>query len=704
MKVGQWENAAPVEEFTLALIRAAQRFMQSGMSATVPTSRTPLLLIEDNSGDASLMRSHLAEVADTPFELHHARNLAEGLLLLRQHPIALVLLDLGLPDSQGLATFSKVSEEAPQVPVIVLTGHDDDDLALRTVHMGAQDYIAKRDVDGRLLARAIRYAIERKQVEDALAHERDLLYTIIDNVPDRIFIKDLQSCFLKTNRSLAHRFGLSHARDMVGKSDADFFSSEHAAMARRDEQQILNTGEAILDKIERETLPDGTAHWVITSKLPLRDKQHRLIGTFGISRDITQLKKTEETLASERNLLRSLIDHLPDYIYAKDDQCRYTLDNEAHRRLLGVTHLEEILGKKVTDFFPARLAGQYDKDDQMIVRTGLPLVNQEEPAVDRSNNQRWHCTSKIPLRSADDKVTGLVCITRDITEARLAQDRLEKANSELARSREELMRALTDLQGSHRQLKEAQGQLIQAEKMQSIGRLAAGVAHEVKNPLAIIRMGLDHLSQEIAPSNMEAQLSLRDMREAVQRADGIILGLLDFAKPRELNTRPHDLNTVVDETVNLVRFPAKQSKVKFVRELGVQLPEIWIDPDKLKQVLVNVFTNAIHAMSDGGSITVRTKVITLGQEDLNRVTDCRNAHVFHQSDRVVMIEVKDNGPGIPPEKLAHIYDPFFTTKEPGKGTGLGLTVTRRLIEMHGGTIDIRNRKNGGVAVVIWLKV
>ena len=174
--------------------------------------------------------------------------------------------------------------------------------------------------------------------------------------------------------------------------------------------------------------------------------------------------------------------------------------------------------------------------------------------------------------------------------------------------------------------------------------------------------------------------------------------------PRELNTRPHDLNTVVDETVNLVRFPAKQSKVKFVRELGVQLPEIWIDPDKLKQVLVNVFTNAIHAMSDGGSITVRTKVITLGQEDLNRVTDCRNAHVFHQSDRVVMIEVKDNGPGIPPEKLAHIYDPFFTTKEPGKGTGLGLTVTRRLIEMHGGTIDIRNRKNGGVAVVIWLKV
>ncbi|MBI1841738.1 MAG: PAS domain-containing protein [Verrucomicrobia bacterium] len=674
------------------------------MSATVPPSRTPLLLIEDNAGDASLMRSHLSDLPDQPFDLHHTRTLAEGLQLLRQHPIALVLLDLGLPDSQGLSTFSKVSEQAPEVPIIVLTGHEDDELALRTVHIGAQDYLAKRDVDSRLLARAIRYAIERKQVEDALAQERDLLHTIIDNLPDRIFIKDLQSRFMKINRSLAQRFGPSHPRDMVGKSDADFFSSEHAEIARRDEQRIIETGQPILDKVERETLPDGTGHWVITSKLPLRDKQQRLIGTFGISRDITQLKETEEALASERNLLRSLIDHLPDYIYAKDDQCRYTLDNEAHRRLLGVSRLEEILGKKVTDFFPARLAGQYDKDDQTIVRTGVPLVNHEEPAVDRLNNQRWHCTSKIPLRDANDQVNGLVCITRDITDTRLAQERLEKANSELARSREELMRALTDLQGSHRQLKEAQGQLIQAEKMQSIGRLAAGVAHEVKNPLAIIRMGLDHLGQEIPETNVEAQLSLRDMREAVQRADGIILGLLDFAKPRELNARPQDLNAVVEQAVSLVRFPAKQSKVKFVRELAPHLPEVWIDPDKLKQVLVNVFANAIHAMGDGGSLTVRTKLKTLDQSDLDRVTDSRNAHVFHQGDRVAMIEVKDNGPGIPPDKLAHIYDPFFTTKEPGKGTGLGLTVTRRLIEMHGGTIDIRNRKNGGVAVTIWLKV
>ena len=694
----------PARAAIFSLNRTGEESIQDCVSDPLSAPRQRLLLVEDNPGDASLMRSHLAEVPTHPFDLLHARTLKEAIAILHEGDTSLILLDLGLPDIQGLATFNTLNALAPEVPIIVMTGHEDEDLALRTVQQGAQDYLSKREVNSRLLARAIRYAIGRKQVEDALAHERDLLYTIIDNVPDRIFIKDLNSRFIKTNQSLASRFGLAHPRDMIGKSDADFFAPEHAEIARRDEESILETGQPMLDKVERETLPDGSTHWVITSKLPLRDKLGRPAGTFGISRDITALKDAEEALATERNLLRSLIDHLPDYIYAKDKECRYTLDNEAHRRLLGIGRLDQLLGRKVVDFFPAKLAAQYDRDDQAIVRTGAPLINHEEPAVDQMGNQRWHSTTKIPLRDLEGSVSGLVCITRDVTDTRLGQERLEKAYSELARNREELMRALTDLQGSHRQLKEAQGQLIQAEKMQSIGRLAAGVAHEVKNPLAIIRMGLDHLAQEIPVANTEAQLTVRDMREAIQRADGIILGLLDFAKPREISAKPYNINEIIDKTVDMLRYPAKQSKVRFIRELSPQLPEVWVDSDKLKQVLLNLFTNAIHALSDGGTVTVRTRLKVLEKTDLTRTTDSRNAHVFHEGDRVAILEIKDNGPGIPSDKLAHIYDPFFTTKEPGKGTGLGLTVTRRLIEMHGGTIDIRNRKNGGVTVSIWLKV
>lgn len=666
---------------------------------------TPVLLVEDNPGDASLIRAYLAESPHRRYQLQLAASLGAALDSLRAAAPELILLDLSLPDSSGLETFRRVNAAAGEIPIIVMSGVEDEDLAARTVHEGAQDYLPKGGLDARLLNRSIRYAIERKQIEDTLAHERDLLHTILDNVPDRIFIKDLDSRFVKSNRSLAERFGLPDPREMVGKSDADFFAPEHASLARHDEEEILRTGRPMLDKVECEALSDGSSNWVITSKLPLRDKFGRIVGTFGISRDITALKKAEETLNTERNLLRNLIDNLPDYIYAKDTDCRYTLDNEAHRRLLGVARLEEILGKKVTDFFPAELANQYDADDQTILRTGRPLINHIERAVDRSGNPRWHCSTKIPLRDAEGQLTGLVCITRDITETQLAQEKLEGANSELARSEAELMRALTELQRSHRQLKEAQGQLIQAEKMQSIGRLAAGIAHEVKNPLAIIRMGLDHLSQDVSSDNAEAQLTLRDMREAIQRADGIILGLLDFARPRELNAKPQDLNLVVDQAVSMLRMAAKKSKVKLVRELAGDLPPVWIDPDKIKQILLNLVTNSIHAMSHaGGTVTVRTRLKDLGPEDISNVRDARIAHAFRAGDRVVLLEVRDNGPGIPPDKIAHIFDPFFTTKEPGKGTGLGLTVTRRLVEMHGGTLEIRNRKSGGVVASIWLKV
>ncbi|MBL9167803.1 MAG: PAS domain S-box protein [Verrucomicrobiales bacterium] len=664
-----------------------------------------LLLVEDNPGDASLVRAYLAENLHHHFTVTHVTSLATALARLKDHNPDLVLLDLSLPDSQGLATFRQVNQQAPEVPIIVMSGVEDEDLAALTVHEGAQDYLPKTGLDGRLLGRSIRYSLERKHIEDALAHERDLLYTIIDNVPDRIFIKDLHSHFLKTNRSLAKRFGLTHPREMVGKSDSDFFAQGHAELARVDEQEIMRTGQPMLDKVECEALPDGTTNWVITSKLPLSDKTGRLLGTFGISRDITALKIAEQALSTERNLLRSLIDNLPDYIYAKDVDCRYTLDNEAHRRLLGVSRMEEVIGKKVTDFFPANLASKYDADDQTIVRTGRPMINHVERAVDRSGNARWHCSTKIPLRDETGQLSGLVCITRDITETHEAQEKLEKANVELGRNREELMRALTELQASHRQLKDAQGQLIQAEKLQSIGRLAAGVAHEVKNPLAIIRMGLDHLAQEISDTNAEGQLTLRDMREAIQRADGIILGLLDFARPRELNTKPHDLNAVVEQTVSMVRFAAKKSKVKLVREIAPDLPPIWIDPDKIKQILLNLMTNSIQALSqEGGTVSVRTRLKTLEAEDISTVRDARVAHAFHAGDKVVVLEVRDNGPGIPADKISQIFDPFFTTKEPGKGTGLGLSVTRKLVEMHGGTLEIRNRKSGGVLASIWLKV
>ncbi len=663
-----------------------------------------VLLVEDNLGDARLLRHFLTEGAAETFELEHVDLLSTALERIAKGGIVLVLLDLTLPDSTGLDTFASVQKAAPQTPIIVLSGRDDEALAIQTVHAGAQDYLVKGQVDSRLLIRAMRYALERKQAEEALAHERDLFHTLLDNLPDRIYFKDDQSRFMRISKAVATQFKLRHPRDAVGKTDFDFFAHEHAQSASEDEQQVMRTGEPMVAKVEKETLPNGTVTWALTSKMPLKDKQGRIIGNFGISRDITAIKQIEDQLAAERNLLRSLIDNLPDYIYVKDAQCRLVIDNIAHRRFLGANLPEEIAGKTVDDFFPPELANQYTRDDQAIIETGRPLLNREEPVIDRSGNRRWHSTTKVPLRDSSGAIRGLVGIGRDITERKLAEQELEKTNTELAESKGELEKVLTDLQKSHDELKAAQFQLIQAEKMQSVGRLAAGVAHEVKNPLAILGMGIDYMSKNlVSPDENLAQI-LGDMNDALKRADSIILGLLDFSVPGALKLAPEDISAILDQSVGLVRHEMANLHIALQRELAAELPPVRVDKNKLKQAFVNILTNALHAMPEGGTITVRTYARQLQLGEIGHDAGSRMPDRFRPGETVVVAEIEDTGAGIPPDKLTKVFDPFFTTKPTGKGTGLGLTVTKKIIELHGGAIEVGNGRPRGAIVKITLKV
>ena len=668
-----------------------------------PPGKLNVLLVEDNLGDARLLRHFLIEGAAEAFELEHVELLSAALDRLAKGGIVLVLLDLTLPDSMGLETFAAVQRAAPQTPIIVLSGRDDESLAIKTVHAGAQDYLVKGQVDSRLLIRAMRYALERKRAEEALAHERDLFHTLLDNLPDRIYFKDDQSHFMRISRAVAEQFKLKHPREAIGKSDFDFFAHEHAQAALEDEQQVMRTGEPMLGKIEKETLPNGAVTWALTSKMPLKDKQGRVIGNFGISRDITAIKRIEDQLAAERNLLRNLIDNLPDYIYVKDAKCRLVIDNIAHRRFLGATTPEEIIGKTVDDFFPPDLAAQYTRDDQAIIETGLPLLNREEPVVDRLGNRRWHSTTKVPLRDSNGTIMGLVGIGRDITERKLAEQELQKANTELAESKTELEKVFADLQKSHEELKAAQYQLIQAEKMQSVGRLAAGVAHEVKNPLAILGMGIDYMSKNlVSPDENLAQI-LSDMNDALKRADSIILGLLDFSLPGALKVAPEDVSAILDQSVSLVRHEMSNSHIALKRALAPDLPPVRLDKNKLKQAFVNVLTNALHAMPEGGTITVRTFSRQLELGEIDHDAGSRMADRFRPGETVVVAEIEDTGPGIPPDKLAKVFDPFYTTKPTGKGTGLGLTVTKKIVELHGGNIVIGNCQPRGACVKIMLK-
>jgi PAS domain S-box-containing protein len=282
---------------------------------------------------------------------------------------------------------------------------------------------------------------ERRQAEEALAEERARVRLLMDTTPDHIYFKDVKSRFTQINQAQAHRFGLGDPAQAIGKTDFDFFTEEHARQAYEDEQNIIRSGQPVVNKEEKETWPDGGVGWVSTTKMPMRDQEGKIVGTFGISRDITERKLAEEALAQERNLLRSLIDNAPDYIYVKDTHGRFMIANPAVARLMtGVSTPDEVLGKTDFDFFPQELAGKYYADEQALFQSGQALLESEEPTFDSAGNPRWISTTKVPLRDAQGHIFGLVGLGQEITERKQAEERLAQQAEELRQRNEELAR------------------------------------------------------------------------------------------------------------------------------------------------------------------------------------------------------------------------------------------------------------------------
>lgn len=615
----------------------------------------------------------------------------------------LVLATFDLPGAEGLAVVRKIRAGLPGSPVIVF--HDAPELAAQALELGVAAELPFAGATAEQLRPLLEFGQRTLLVSRLLARERDYLSNLLENTPELIYFKDRASRFLRIGRATCRHYGLRDPSEAIGKTDFDFFTEEHAKSAYADEQEMLRTGAPVISKIERESFPDGRTGWVLTTKMPMRDRNGQVVGTFGISRDVTALHEMEQALSRERNLLRNLIDNIPDQIFVKDIEGRYILDNVAHLRRLGLQHTESVVGKTVYDFFPAELAAKYSSDDHQIAASGKSLGNYEERIpIGATGEERWHLTTKIPLIDEEGIVTGLVCISRDIHEQKVAQTRLSEANEELSRRQEKILEGIAELQESNRQLKAAQLQLIQAEKMESVGRLAAGIAHEVKNPLATIRMGIEYLRRIESPDADLATI-LSEMDRAVSRADRVIRELLDYSAAQDLERSPVPIDEVIHGALGLVRGQIQQAGVDVKIEIDPDLPVPRLDRMKIEQVLVNLIMNATQAMTAAGSdreLSILCCKGLLENAAPTRDAGDRSGMSTRGARSAIVIEVQDSGPGIPEEKMGRIFDPFFTTKPTGIGTGLGLTVSSKIMELHGGTIRMKNRtdRSGAIARVI----
>lgn len=272
-------------------------------------------------------------------------------------------------------------------------------------------------------------------VTSALANAESLDSSIVrmlmDATPDRIYFKDLESRFVRNNVAQARLLGEPTPDACIGKSDYDYFSRAHADKARADELEIIRTGQPVIGKVEHITLRDGSTSWVSTTKLPWRDASGRIIGTFGMTRDITSTKLAEEKLTEERNLLRTIIDHLPARIYVKDLDSRYLLNNRAHLASLGNKSQEQVLGHTLREILPGERAEIAMADDLAVMATGEPILSNEKSAALDDGTLRWSLTTKVPLRDLRGQIAGLVGISHDITKRKLAEQELAHRTEEM---------------------------------------------------------------------------------------------------------------------------------------------------------------------------------------------------------------------------------------------------------------------------------
>jgi len=285
---------------------------------------------------------------------------------------------------------------------------------------------------------------------------------------------------------------------------------------------------------------------------------------------------------------------------------------------------------------------------------------------------------------------------------RQVAQRTESLNLELRRRHEaelELQDAHTDLVNSHRELKQTQWQLIHAAKMESVGRLAAGVAHEVKNPLAVIRLGMDYIAGEMQDDPVLADV-LTDMGTAVQRADTVTNSLLDFSREGKLSCQEVPINDIIENSLDLVRHELVQHNIEVTRSLSPKLPAISCDANRMQQVFVNLLMNAIQAMGKDGTVTVSSyKTVVREKRDTQTVSGIR----FKAGQPVIVAEVCDTGPGVATNALVKMFDPFYTTKPVGEGTGFGLSVIRNIVDLHQGAIEVKNQVPQGLSVMIMFK-
>jgi len=403
---------------------------------------------------------------------------------------------------------------------------------------------------------------------------------------------------------------------------------------------------------------------------------------------------------------------IPDFFILADGGGKITMVNRAVERGLGYKQ-EELIGKMAGIIIPrnnedSSLANELEKKGT--------ISNLETSFQSKNGTKIPVIFSGASISNKVGDVAGFIFMGMDITERKKREEEkeelirelrerqvlLERQKQEVEDSRRAIKNVAEDLMRSQEKMELMQDQLIQAEKLNAVGQLASGVAHEVRNPLAIILQGVNYLENKISAKEGEISETLGMLKENIKRADRIIEGLFDFSRAASLKLGPQDLNSILEKALSLVKARFQFANIDIVMEVKQNLPRVLGDANKLEQVFINLMLNAVQAMPEGGKIIIRSFDKKL--EEIRNGIGKRAQDNFRVGERAVIAEIEDTGHGITEENLKKIFDPFFTTKGPTGGAGLGLSVTRNIVHMHKGLLFAQSEPGKGTKMTVLLKV
>jgi sigma-B regulation protein RsbU (phosphoserine phosphatase) len=413
-----------------------------------------ILLIEHDPGFSRFVGEMLGQARDLPVEMVSAPDLQAGLSAVSANHLDLVVMDLFVPDGAGLANVSLLHAEAPQLPIIVAGESDDEIVALEAVHAGAQDYLVKGQLTPGWLERSIRYAIERHRMDQALHSAEEKYHSVFDHLVEGIFRTTPEGRYVMANAALARIYGYGTPEELI-TSLTNIESSLYVEPGRRQEFARLMQEHDTLSGFESQIYrKDHSIIWISENCRAIRDPGGCLLFYEGTVEDITQRRQAEENLVHSEALYHSLVETLPQFIFRKDLEGRFTFGNQQFCRMLGRT-LGEIVGRTDFDFFPPALASKYQEDDRRVLESGESQDKVEEH-LPPGREKLYVQVVKTPLRSADGKIIGLQGIFWDITQQRLAEEKIRRAHALLAESREELRAKNVQMEDDLRMAKEIQ--------------------------------------------------------------------------------------------------------------------------------------------------------------------------------------------------------------------------------------------------------